>query len=133
MSGLMAETGGEGKGGEHGCAIWQPLPVLPLPIVTKFFYPSCRCYEVATENNQNADVQLQTTRNVKMKSSVSKLCALGLALSVVCATIPVAEAKRDIFIKKQSLKSPIPASFTKGNYTFKCGKWGDCGNYNIAF
>lgn len=68
-----------------------------------------------------------------MKFSISTLSAIGLTLAIACAGISTAEAKKDIFIKKKTLKTAVPASFAKGSYTFKCAKWGDCGNYNISF
>jgi hypothetical protein len=68
-----------------------------------------------------------------MRLSISTLSAIGLTLAVACAGISVAEAKKDMHMKKVTLKSAIPASFIKGSYKFTCAKWGDCGNYNIAF
>jgi uncharacterized alpha/beta hydrolase family protein len=68
-----------------------------------------------------------------MKLSISTISAIGLAFAVACTGISAAEAKKDMHIKKVTLKSAIPASFVKGSYKFSCAKWGDCGNYNISF
>lgn len=68
-----------------------------------------------------------------MKLSISTISAIGLVVAVACAGISVAEAKKDMHIKKVTLKSAVPASFIKGSYKFNCAKWGDCGNYNISF
>jgi hypothetical protein len=69
----------------------------------------------------------------KMKRIVTILSAVGLMFAVSGAAISTADAKASMFVTKKTRKTAIPASFTKNGYTFKCAKWGDCGNYNIAF